>query len=87
MRPSLLPNLIAAAARNADRGFPEAALFEVGPEYRDDTAEGQVLVAAGLRSGQSGPRHWSDPPRPLDAVERGRLVRLLNDADDPPVGG
>src|SRR5262249_42153584 len=30
MRPSLLPGLIAAAQRNADRGFGDAALFEVG---------------------------------------------------------
>ena len=27
MRPSLLPGLIAAAQKNADRGFPESALF------------------------------------------------------------
>src|SRR5262249_53544566 len=47
MRPSLLPGLVSAARRNADRGFPEAALFEVGPLYRDDTPTGQVLVAAG----------------------------------------
>jgi len=84
MRPSLLPNLIAAAARNADRGFPEAALFEVGPEYRDDTAEGQVLVAAGLRSGQSGPRHWSDPPRPLDAFDaKGDALAVLETCGAP----
>src|SRR5690606_5742156 len=29
MRPSLLPGLIAAAQRNADRGFADVALFEV----------------------------------------------------------
>ena len=31
MRPSLLPGLVAAARRNADRGFADAALFEIGP--------------------------------------------------------
>ncbi len=40
MRPSLLPGLVAAARRNADRGFPNAALFELGPAYRDDTPGG-----------------------------------------------
>ena len=30
MRPSLLPGLIKAAQRNADRGFGDVALFEVG---------------------------------------------------------
>ncbi|MDP2116438.1 MAG: phenylalanine--tRNA ligase subunit beta, partial [Brevundimonas sp.] len=33
MRPSALPNLIEAAARNAARGHPDAALFEIGPVY------------------------------------------------------
>ena len=40
MRPSLLPGLVAAARRNADRGFADAALFELGPLYRDDTPAG-----------------------------------------------
>jgi phenylalanyl-tRNA synthetase beta chain len=69
MRPSLLPGLAAAVRRNADRGYPEAALFELGPLYRDDTPEGQVLAAAGLRAGQTGPRHWREPGRPLDLYE------------------
>src|SRR6202012_5085332 len=30
MRPSLIPGLVAAAQKNADRGFPDTALFEVG---------------------------------------------------------
>ena len=34
MRPSLLPGLIAAAQRNADRGMRDAALFEVGQIFR-----------------------------------------------------
>jgi phenylalanyl-tRNA synthetase beta chain len=37
MRPSTLPGLIAAAARNAARGFPDAALFEIGPVYLSDS--------------------------------------------------
>jgi phenylalanyl-tRNA synthetase beta chain len=66
MRPSILPNLLDAARRNADRGFPDSALFEIGPQYRDDTPEGQTIVAAGLRHGRSNPRHWQDPGRPVD---------------------
>jgi phenylalanyl-tRNA synthetase beta chain len=62
MRPSALPTLIEAARRNADRGFPDVALFEVGPIYRDDTPEGQATVAAGLRAGQLGPRDWRERP-------------------------
>ncbi len=66
MRPSILPNLLAAAQRNADRGFADGALFEIGPQYRDDTPEGQDLVAAGVRTGRTGPKRWDDPGRPVD---------------------
>jgi phenylalanyl-tRNA synthetase beta chain len=69
MRPSLLPGLVAAARRNADRGFADAALFELGPLYRDDTPEGQVLVAAGVRAGHTGPKHWRAPPRDVDLYD------------------
>jgi phenylalanyl-tRNA synthetase beta chain len=66
MRPSALPGLVEAARRNADRGFPDVALFELGPAYRDDTPEGQMNVAAGLRTGRLAPRHWQQPPRQPD---------------------
>jgi len=66
MRPSALPGLVEAARRNADRGFPDVALFELGPAYRDDTPEGQMNVAAGLRAGRLVPRHWQQPPREPD---------------------
>jgi phenylalanyl-tRNA synthetase beta chain len=66
MRPSALPGLVEAARRNADRGFPDVALFELGPAYRDDTPDGQMTVAAGLRAGRLGPRHWQQPPREPD---------------------
>ena len=69
MRPSLLPGLIAAARRNADRGFADAALFELGPLYRDDTPAGQVLAVAGLRAGRTGPKHWREPPREIDLYQ------------------
>jgi phenylalanyl-tRNA synthetase beta chain len=58
MRPSVLPNLLDAARRNADRGLADVALYEVGPTYRDDTPEGQANVAGGLRAGILGPRDW-----------------------------
>lgn len=69
MRPSVLPNLLAAAGRNADRGYPDAALFEVGPAFRDDTPEGEDTVAAGVRTGRIGKRHWAEKPRPVDAFD------------------
>lgn len=69
MRPSALPNLLQAAARNAARGIPDVGLFEVGPTYRDPSPKGQMATAAGVRTGKTGPRHWADPPRPVDAFD------------------
>ena len=72
---------LAAAQRNADRGFPDGALFEVGPQYRDDTPQGQELMASGMRAGRTGPKRWDDPGRPVDALlakaARGPLESLL----------
>ena len=46
MRPSLLPGLIAAAQRNADRGFPQTALFELGQIFLGDKPTDQRMAAA-----------------------------------------
>ena len=63
MRPSLLPGLVAAAQRNADRGFGDVALFEVSGTYEGDTPETQRRVAAGVRRGTAkldgSGRHWA----------------------------
>jgi phenylalanyl-tRNA synthetase beta chain len=63
MRPSLLPGLLAAARRNANRGTSDLALFEVGQVFLSDAPEGQHTYASGIRTGTerlggSG-RHWS----------------------------
>jgi phenylalanyl-tRNA synthetase beta chain len=64
MRPSLIPGLVAAAQKNADRGLPDVGMFEVGQIFKGDAPQDQVTVAAGLRRGRakiSGlGRHWSD---------------------------
>jgi len=69
MRPSALPNLLAAARRNADRGLADVALFELGPRYRDDTSEGQDLVAAGIRAGAVRRKAWDEAARPASAFD------------------
>jgi len=69
MRPSILPNLIQAAARNADRGFPDAALFELGPQYRTPDPAGQQTMATGVRAGRAVPRHWAEAARAPDAYD------------------
>jgi phenylalanyl-tRNA synthetase beta chain len=69
MRPVALANLIEAAGRNADKGFPDLGLFEIGPQYRNSEPGGQDNVAAGLRAGRPHPRHWAEQDRPLDAFD------------------
>lgn len=68
MRPSVLPNLLAAAQRNADRGYPNGALFEIGPLYRDDTPAGQHATATGIHTGRTGVKRWDDPGCDVDAL-------------------
>ena len=69
MRSSLLPNLVLAAQRNADRGQRDAALFEVGPQYTGNRPEEQTMVAAAVRAGRSGHRHWAEAARCVDAFD------------------
>jgi phenylalanyl-tRNA synthetase beta chain len=69
MRPTIVPNLLLAAKRNADRGFGDAGLFELGPQYADDTETGQSTVAAGLRIGRARPKSWNEAERPVDAFD------------------
>lgn len=69
MRPSVLPNLVAAAGRNADRGFKDLALFEIGPQFDGPEPGQQRNVAAGIRAGRAVARHWSEKTRPVDAFD------------------
>ncbi len=85
MRPSLLPNLIAAAGRNVDRGIADLGLFEVGPQYAGDRPEDQATVAAGVRRGNSGPRHWAARPRPVDAFDAKADALALLAASGAPI--
>lgn len=71
MRPSILPNLLRAAQSNTDRGYPHAALFEVGPVFTSPKLSGQMIVAAGVRHQVMGDRHWSsaDANRAVDVFD------------------
>ena len=68
LRPTPIATLALAAKRNAARGCPDVALFEVGPEFAEAAPDGQRLMAAGLRAG-STPRNWLAPTRPVDAID------------------
>ncbi|MEH6629811.1 MAG: phenylalanine--tRNA ligase subunit beta [Halopseudomonas aestusnigri] len=84
MRPSILPTLLSAAVRNTDRGYADNALFEVGPQYVDDTAKGQQKMASGLRSGSIAGRHWESASRTVDAFDaKGDALAALEAAGAP----
>ena len=73
MRPSLIPGLVMAAQKNADRGYPDVALFEVGQIFKGDKPEDQLTAATGLRRALARPdgngRHWSNKPEPVGAFD------------------
>jgi phenylalanyl-tRNA synthetase beta chain len=73
MRPSLIPGLVRAAQKNADRGFPDAALFEVGQVFRGDAPQDQLTAAAGVRRALGKPsgigRQWTKKDGEVDAFD------------------
>lgn len=69
MRPSPIPGLLAAAARNQARGFLDLGLFEIGAEFYGPEPGQQREVAAGILVGATAPRDWSGARRPADAFD------------------
>lgn len=73
MRPSLIPGLALAAQKNADRGYADVALFEVGQIFLGDKPEDQLMAATSLRRGASkvsgGGRHWSGSAKAVDVYD------------------
>lgn len=63
LRPSILPGLLKASQRNADRGTNDLAIFEVSGTYEGDKPEQQRRCVSGIRRGTakltSTARHWS----------------------------
>jgi phenylalanyl-tRNA synthetase beta chain len=93
MRPSLLAGLLAAAARNADRGLSPVEIFEVGHAFAGDTVEAELMIAAIVRQGERV-RHWQGGARApsvfdakADAVALLRTLGApaeLGEAEDAP---
>ena len=57
MRPSALIHLLLAGQRNADKGYPGTALFELGPVFTGQNPSDQRLSLAGMRRVESV-RDW-----------------------------
>lgn len=85
MRPSILPNLIQAAARNAARGHADVCLFEIGPVYLGDGPKDQRTVIAGLVAPHA-PRHWSGAGEEALFGLKGDMMSLLSEIGAPTGG-
>jgi len=82
MRPSILPNLIEAAGRNANRGFADAALFEIGPVFHSDAPDGQRTAVAAIIAPRA-PRHWAKGAQDDLYAVKGDLMALLDEIGAP----
>ncbi|WP_330168475.1 phenylalanine--tRNA ligase subunit beta [Bartonella grahamii] len=90
MRPSLLPGLIMAAQRNADRGFSDLALFEVSSIYEGDTPDKQHRVVSGIRRGteqfKGAGRFWNGNATIVDVFDAKADALAVLESCDMDVG-
>jgi phenylalanyl-tRNA synthetase beta chain len=94
MRPSLLPGLLTAAQRNADKGFGDVAIFEVSGTYEGDTPEAQRRVAGGIRRGTASlagaGKAWSNAAKgggkPVDVYDAKADALAVIEACGLPMG-
>ncbi|ENN89388.1 phenylalanyl-tRNA synthetase protein, beta subunit [Rhizobium freirei PRF 81] len=94
MRPSLLPGLLSAVQRNADKGYGDVAIFEVSGTYENDTPEGQRRVAGGIRRGTAtltgAGRMWSNAAKgggkPVDVFDAKADALAVLEACGLPMG-
>jgi phenylalanyl-tRNA synthetase beta chain len=88
MRPSLLPGLLMAAKRNADRGAASSRLFEIGRRYfraADGLSEEKPTLGIVL-AGEKTQRGWqSGKAKPFDAYDAKALALQLLEAAGAPV--
>jgi phenylalanyl-tRNA synthetase beta chain len=82
MRPSILPNLVEAAARNANRGFADVALFEIGPVFSGDRPQDQRTVVAGVIAPHP-PKRWDGQSTDDLFALKGDLMALLAELGAP----
>jgi len=88
MRPSLLPGLLMAAKRNADRGAASSRLFEIGRRYfRSGNGLSDEKPTLGIvLAGEKTPRGWqSGKAKPFDAYDAKALALQLLEAAGAPV--
>lgn len=84
MRPSPVPGLLAAAARNQAQGTADLALFEIGVGFHGAEPGEEQMIAAGIRTGGTASRDWSGARRPVDFHDvRGDIEAALGALNAP----
>jgi phenylalanyl-tRNA synthetase beta chain len=82
MRPSVLPGLVEAVGRNARRGFPDCALFEIGPVFSGpEPGDQRAAIAAVLAP--HGPRRWDGAAQDDLFSLKADLLALLEELGAP----
>ena len=69
MRPSLLPGLLQAAARNQARGFMDQALFECGPVFHGGEPGEQENLVTGILVGRTMSKDIHGESRAVDVYD------------------
>lgn len=82
MRPSALPGLIQAARRNADRGWGDVALFEIGPVFLGLEPQDQRTVITAVATPMTV-RRWDGVSEQALFLLKGDLLDLLGDLGAP----
>ena len=87
MQPSLVPGLLMAAKRNADRGAPASRLFEIGRRYlraADGSSDERPTLGIVL-AGEKAPRGWANgKARGFDAFDaKAHVIAALEAAGAP----
>ena len=78
MRPSILPNLLQAAARNVNRGEQNIQLFEVGPVYFGTGPQDQRTACGGILQGDAQSADWLQTARKVDVFDaKAQLISAL----------
>lgn len=69
MRPSMIPSLLNAIAKNAARSVKNLSLFEIGPVFHGVEVKDEFMMASGVRYGQESLRNIHSSQREFDVFD------------------
>jgi len=90
-RSTLLGGLLAAVGNNEKHGYPDLSLFELGTVFTGDMPGDQCTSLCIVRTGATGPRHWTGRGRDVDIYDvKSDIIALMRGqkctvaTDNPP---